>query len=125
MSEIKYSRICDIMGRSEASHLNLRVVGRNAEPHQSKRHWQLLIHIHNRIFDSRHHLVGGVKAGRPGADDCEAEGTARSHHIVVASFGTMLNTCPLRQALQSTKAMPDSAISYDHRDASLKLKGLL
>lgn len=41
----------------------------NTESHQSVRYRELFIHIHDCIFNIRHHLVGCVETRRPRSDD--------------------------------------------------------
>ncbi len=57
------------LSRRSKTYLDFRMIRSNTKSYQAERHWQMLIHIHHRILNLGHHLVGSVKACRSGAND--------------------------------------------------------
>jgi hypothetical protein len=53
--------------------LDLGMVWRNAKSNKTIRHGKLLVHVHHRIWQLLHQPMGGIEAGRAGADNGEPE----------------------------------------------------
>ena len=72
--------------------LELRMVGRDAEPDEPPRRRQALDHVHLDREVGVEQRPGRVEAGRPGADDGDAKGAA--HAADAKATACLQRTCP-------------------------------
>jgi len=54
-------------------YLHLGMIGSNSKSNQTKWYRQLLVHIHNRVLNLRHHLVRSIETGGSRPNNCQAQ----------------------------------------------------
>ena len=67
-------------------YLDFRMVRGNTKPYQSKWYRKMFIHVHDGIFDARHHLVSGVEARRSRSNDGHSKRTPIFDNMAVVAL---------------------------------------